>query len=57
MMMKRKNLNNMNHQESNCLTTNKFIMEKFSEIVLKNGVHIYSNLYKYFEFTRVFLGI
>jgi len=47
----------MNHQESNCLTTNKFIMEKFSEIVLKNGVHIYSNLYKYFEFTRVFLGI
>ena len=32
-------------------------MEKLSEIVLKNGVYVYSNLYKYFEFSRVFLGI
>ncbi|CAM3484890.1 hypothetical protein FLCH110379_06460 [Flavobacterium chungbukense] len=32
-------------------------MEKLSEIVLKNGVYVYSNLYKCFEYTRVFLGI
>ncbi|PWK00597.1 hypothetical protein BC749_102161 [Flavobacterium araucananum] len=32
-------------------------MEKLSEIVLKNGVYVYSNLYKCFEFSRVFLGI
>jgi hypothetical protein len=32
-------------------------MEKLSEIVVKNGVYMYSNLYKCFEYTRVFLGI
>ncbi|SFC86096.1 hypothetical protein SAMN05216297_102543 [Flavobacterium phragmitis] len=32
-------------------------MEKLSEIVLKNGVYVYSNLYKCFEYTRVFLGV
>ncbi|STO19398.1 Uncharacterised protein [Flavobacterium hibernum] len=32
-------------------------MEKLTDIVLKNGVYMYSNLYKCFEFTRVFLGI
>ncbi|TDO72992.1 hypothetical protein EV143_107298 [Flavobacterium chryseum] len=32
-------------------------MEKLSEIVLKNGVYVYSNLYKCFEFSRLFLGI
>ncbi|CAA9202119.1 hypothetical protein Flavo103_12910 [Flavobacterium collinsii] len=32
-------------------------MEKLSEIIVKNGVYMYSNLYKCFEFTRVFLGI
>jgi hypothetical protein len=32
-------------------------MEKFNEVLIKNGVQLYSNLYKCFEFTRVFLGI
>ncbi|MDR6761651.1 hypothetical protein J2Y38_001860 [Flavobacterium sp. 2755] len=32
-------------------------MEKLSHIVLKNGVYMYSNLYKCFEYTRVFFGI
>jgi len=32
-------------------------MEKFSEIMIKNGVYVYSNLYKCFEYTRVFLGV
>ncbi|CAD0006387.1 hypothetical protein FLAT13_03300 [Flavobacterium salmonis] len=32
-------------------------MEKINEIIIKNGVYIYSNFYKCFEYTRVFLGI